>query len=125
MKKIIGILVVTLSISTFAADTNVSTNKNSNSSTTIETVTFDLTVSDNINQKKRSEVSALVREYEIKQALIDLDIQDIDLKIHREMLGETPNLKTINNLIDKKSKLIGELEKNIFEINFKVKEILS
>lgn len=125
MKKIIGILVVALSISTFAIDTNIPKEQNVGSSTTIETMTFDLTVSDNINQNKRSEVSALVKEYEIKQALIDLDIQDIDLKIHREMLGETPNLKTINNLIDKKSKLIGELEKNIFEINFKVKEILS
>lgn len=125
MKKIIGILVVALSMSTFAADTSIPKEQNTGSSTTIETVTFDLTVSNNINQKKRSEVSALVREYEIKQALIDLDIQDIDLKIHREMLGENPNLKTINKLIDKKSKLIGELKKNIFEINFKVKEILS
>lgn len=125
MKKIIGILVVVLSMSTFAQDTNISKEQNKVNSTAVETVTFDLTVSNIISQEKKSEVNALVREYEIKQALIDLDIQDINLKIHREMLSENPNLKAINNLVDKKSKLIGELEKNMFEINFKVKEMLS
>ena len=40
------------------------------------------------------------------------------------MLGDTPNLEAINNLIDKKSKLISQLEKNAFEVIFKINDAL-
>ena len=66
----------------------------------------------------------MVQSFEQKQATIQLDIKEINLKIHREMLGDTPNLEAINNLIDKKSKLISQLEKNAFEVIFKINDAL-
>lgn len=122
MKKIIGILAVVLSTSMYAQNT---TQTNVVQPTAVvESVTLKVSHSNQLTEEQRNELNSLVKSFEQKQIMIQLDIKEINLKIHREMLEDTPNLKAINNLIDKKSKLISQLEKNVFEVNFKINDVL-
>lgn len=122
MKKIIGILVVVLSTSMYAQ--NTSQTNVVQPTTVVESVTLKVSHSNQLTEEQRNELNSLVKSFEQKQTMIQLDIKEINLKIHREMLEDTPNLKAINNLIDKKSKLISQLEKNVFEVNFKINDVL-
>jgi len=124
MKKTIGILALVISTSIFAQDTDTP-QTNIQPTATIESLTLRISPPSNISAEQRSEAATLIQDFEIGQAKLELDITEINLKIHREMLKNEPNLKAINNLIDKKSKYISQLEKNVFEINFKIHELLS
>jgi len=123
MKKIIGILLLVISTSMFAQDTD--TSQTNMQPAAAESVILKVSPPSGLSAEQELEVSTLIQKFEISQALIELDIKDINLKIHREMLDDKPSLKAINNLIDKKSKLVCQLEKNVFEINFKIHELLS
>ncbi len=122
MKKIIGILMVVLTTSIFAQEASPKTNQ---PTATVEKVT--LKVSSNSRQltaEEQREVHSIVKAFEEKQTLAHIEITEINLNIHKEMLQEDPNLKAINKLIDKKSKLLAQMEKNAFEVNFKINNLL-
>lgn len=123
MKKIIGILMVVLATSIFAQED--SQPKTGQPTATVERVT--LKVSNNSRQltaEEQKELHSILKTFEEKQTLTQIEITEINLNIHREMLEEDPNLKAINKLIDKKSKLLAQMEKNAFEVNFKINNLL-
>ena len=122
MKKIIGILMVVLATSIFAQDTPQP--NPGHATATVERVTLKVSNSRQLTTEEQRELHSIVKAFEEKQALAQIEVTEINLNIHKEMLEETPNLKTINKLIDKKSKLLAQLEKNVFEINFKIHNLL-
>ena len=122
MKKTIGIIMVVLSTSIFAQDTPQT--KVDQPVTRVERVTVQVSASRQLTGEQQSEFYSIVQSFKQKQSLVELDIREVNLKIQKEMLQDSPSLKTINNLIDKKAKLVAQLEKNVFEANFKINSIL-
>ncbi|GLI55977.1 hypothetical protein PM10SUCC1_14910 [Propionigenium maris DSM 9537] len=121
MKKIIGILMVVLTTSIFAQETQP---KAEQATAVVERVSVKVSNSRQLTAEEQREFHSIVKAFEEKQTLAQLEVKEINLKIHREMLGEDPNLKTINKLIDKKAKIVAQMEKDLFEVNFKIHNLL-
>jgi len=121
MKKIIAVLALVVSAGAFAQGySNFHGNNSSNRghdhrgvmSQQIETLT----------QEEQKEFSELQSKHRSQMRAAMLDIKDVNLKIQREMLAETPNQKNINKLIDEKSKLQAEKQKDMLNYRLEMKE---
>ncbi len=121
MKKTIGILMVVLATSIFAQDSKPKTEQGT---AVVERVSVQVSNSRQLTTEEQREFYSIVNAFEEKQALAQLEVKEINLKIHREMLEEDPNLKTINKLIDKKFRIVAQMEKDLFEVNFKINNLL-
>lgn len=121
MKKIICILALLSSVAVFSEETPPPVTK---VNTTVESVNLTISHSGLLTQDQKSSLNDLVKDFEREQSGLELGIREINLKIEKELLSDNPNLKIINKLIDEKSELIAQMEKNTFDARFKAEDIL-
>ena len=121
MKKIIAVLALVVSAGAFAQGYsnfhgNNSTNMGHRHRGAMAQQVENLTLEE---QKEFSELQSQHRD-EMRETM--LDIKEINLMIQREMIAENPNQKSINKLIDEKSKLQAEKQKDMLKYRLEMKE---
>lgn len=122
MKKIIAVLAVVASTGAFAQGysnyhRNNSSGVNHNHRGGMMTQQVE-----NLTPEQQKEFSKLHGKHRDSMRTAMLDIKDVNLKIQREMLAETPNQKNINKLIDEKSKLQAKKQKDALNYRLEMKE---
>lgn len=125
MKKIIGILALTLSAAAFAqSDTVDQPLQNSN----IENMPMQgnmggmMQQMNNLTTEQQSEFNELHSKKIKENQKLMLDIQGLNLKIQREMSTDKPNQKKIDKLIDQKTKLQAQQQKDMMNFRIDMKE---
>lgn len=121
MKKIIAVLAVVVSAGAFAQGYsnyhgNNGVNRGHNHSGVMSQQIESLTPEE---QREFSELQSAHRD-DMRAAM--LDIKEINLKIQREMLADTPNQKNISRLIDEKTKLQARKQKDALNYRLEMKE---
>ncbi len=121
MKKIIAVLALVVSAGAFAQGYSNfhgsnSGNRGHNHRGAMAQQVENLTLEE---QKEFSELQSQHRD-EMRETM--LDIKEINLMIQREMISENPSQKNINKLIDEKSKLQAEKQKDMLKYRLEMKE---
>ena len=119
MKKTVAVLAVVLSTGAFArghmyssSNTGMQHNKGQIMQKHIE----------NLTEEQQIEFNELHGKHMRENQKIMLDVEEINLKTQREMLGEKPNQSNLNKLIDEKSKIMAQKEKKNLEFRLQMKE---
>jgi hypothetical protein len=76
----------------------------------------------NLSPEQKKAYHAIHEKHMAKMKKITLDIKEIDIQIKKEMLNENADSKKINRLIDKKSILLADKEKEMLKFKIEVKE---
>jgi len=116
MKKIVAILAVVVSAGAFAQTMDHSAyGSMGNNGGMMQQV-------NNLTPEQQVEFNTLhAKQMKEKQKLM-LDIKEVNLKIQREMTADTPNQKNIDKLIDQKSKLQAQNQKEMLKFRLDMKE---
>jgi len=112
MKKIILILAVTLSIGALAQG---GIGHNMSGSGSLHNGRGMMMQVENLTPEQQVEFDELHDEYRTEMQRSMLDIEEVNLKIQREMAADKPDQKNINKLIDQKTKLQSEHQKEMKE----------
>lgn len=119
MKKIIAVLAIVVSAGAYAQGySNTHGNHPSNS----HRGSMMSQQMENLTPEQQEEFSKLYNKQTNKMRRSMLDIKEINLKIQKEMLAETPNQKNINKLIDQKSNLQAQRQKDVLNYKIDMKE---
>lgn len=127
MKKIIAVLAVVVSAGAFAQTMDHSAHQNHRSNTQRDHSAHQnhggmMSQIDNLTPEQQAEYNELHAEHRSEMQRSMLDIKEVNLKIQKEMLAETPNQKNINKLIDQKSKIQAENQKSMLNFRLEMKE---
>lgn len=122
MKKIIAVLAVVASTGAFAQGYSNYHGNNSGRMNHNQRGGMIAQQIESLTPEEQREFSELHDQHRDEMRAAMLDIKEINLKIQREMLAETPNQKNINKLIDEKSKLQAKKQKNALNFRLKMKE---
>ncbi len=120
MKKIIAVLAVVASTGAFAQ--GYSNYHGNNSARMNHDHRVTMMQVENLTPEKQKEFSELHSKHRDEMRAAMLNIKEINLKIQREMLAETPNQKNIDRLIDEKSKLQTKKQKDALNFRLEMKE---
>jgi len=77
---------------------------------------------ENLTPEQQTEFNKIHDEHMIRMRRSMLDIREINLKIEKEMIGDKPNEKNINKLIDEKARLQAEHQKSGLRFRLDMKE---
>lgn len=127
MKKIIAVMAVVISAGAFAnghMNHSENNNKNNNHNTHSKggckgQMTQQL---ESLTAEQQEEFKILHEEHMDSMRLTKLNMKEIDLQIQKEMLAENPNQTNLNKLIDKKSNLNAEMQKERLNFKLEMKE---
>ena len=127
MKKLIAIMAVVISAGAFANGhmNNSESNKKNNNHNTHNKggckgqMTKQL---ESLTAEQQEEFNALHKEHMDSMKLVSLNMKEINLQIEKEMLAENPNQTNLNKLIDKKSNLQAEMQKERLSFKLEMKE---
>ncbi|GLI55249.1 hypothetical protein PM10SUCC1_07640 [Propionigenium maris DSM 9537] len=122
MKKIIAVLAVVVSTGAFAQGYSNYHGNNSSRMNHNHRGSMITQQVENLTPEQQKEFSELHSKHRDRMRAAMLDIKDVNLKIQREMLAETPNQKNINKLIDEKSKLQAKKQKDALNYRMEMKE---
>lgn len=122
MKKIIAVLAVVASTGAFAQGFSNYHGNNSSGVNHNHRGGMMTQQVENLTPEQQKEFSELHGKHRDSMRAAMLDIKDVNLKIQREMLAETPNQKNINKLIDEKSKLQAKKQKDALNYRLEMKE---
>lgn len=118
MKKTIMILTAVISVGVLARGTGYHMNgTGSMSGSRGMMVQYD-----NLTEQQQTEFNKLHTEHRNDMHRSMLDIKEIDLQIQKELLAEKPDQKKIDSLIDKKTKLNAQHQKDMLEFRLQMKE---
>ncbi len=124
MKKTILILALMLSTAAFSQSQLVdhsSHNKTEVKSENVEKTAMMDQIS-SLSPDKQKEYQSSHKKHMITMKKIMLDIKEIDIQIKKEMLNESVDTKKIVRLIDRKSILLADKEKEMLKFKIEAKE---
>ena len=75
-----------------------------------------------LTPEQQAEFNELHAKHRNKMQRSMLDIREINLKIQKEMLTDKPNQKNIDKLVDQKSKLQAQHQKDMLKFRLEMKE---
>ncbi len=125
MKKLIGILALTTSALTFAQNGNINQTAQMNNTNTMpmqRQMGGMMQQMNNLTPEQQAEYNELHGKHRSAMQKSMLEMKEINLKIQKEMLAEKPNQRNINRLVDQKSKLQAQKQKDILKFRLEVKE---
>jgi len=119
MKKTVAVLAVVLSTGAFARG-----HMNSSSNTGMQHNNGQMMQNhlETLTEEQQIEFNELHGKHMRENQKIMLDVEEINLKTQREMLGEKPNQSNLNKLIDERSKIMAQKEKKNLEFRLQMKE---
>ncbi len=124
MKKLIGILALTVSAAAFAqsgVDQPVQ-NAGIGNMPMNEQMGGMMMQMNSLTQEQQGEFNELHSKQIKRNQKLMLDIQEVNLKLQREMSADTPNQKKVDKLIDQKVKLQTQQQKGMMDFRIKMKE---
>ncbi len=77
---------------------------------------------ENLTPEQQAEFNELHAKHRNDMQRPMLDIKEINLKIQKEMLADKPNQKNIDKLVDQKSKLQAQHQKDMLKFRLEMKE---
>ncbi len=77
---------------------------------------------DNLTDDQKLEVQSLRDTHRREMRAQRLNIEEINIKIEKELLNDKPNTTTIDKLIDQKSEYKAEMEKSALDFRLMMKE---
>ncbi len=77
---------------------------------------------ENLTPEQQAEFNELHAKHRNDMQRSMLDIREINLKIQKEMLADKPNQKNIDKLVDQKSKLQAQHQKDMLKFRLEMKE---
>jgi len=78
----------------------------------------------NLTPEQQKEFQEIMNTHMMENRKLMLEMRSIDLEIEKEMLKDKPNKKTIDNFIDKRSRLHSDMYKNMLKSRMEIKEKL-
>ncbi len=76
----------------------------------------------NLTPEQQAEYNELHGKHRAAMQKSMLEMKEINLKIQKEMLAEKPNQRNINRLVDQKSKLQAQKQKDMLKFRLEVKD---
>ncbi len=125
MKKLIGILALTTSALAFAQNGNMNQTAQMNNTNTMpmqRQMGGMMQQMNNLSPEQQDEYNELHGKHRAAMQKDMLEMKEINLKIQKEMLAEKPNQRNINRLVDQKSKLQAQKQKDMLKFRLEVKE---
>ena len=120
MKKLIAVLaVVAVSTGAFAQDHSAHTGQQGTEGMQKNNMMNQMNSLTETQQKELTEMKAKQMTNHKKTML---DIKEVNIQIEKEQLAEKPSQRKINQLIDKKSKLMAQSQKDSLKFKIDVKE---
>ncbi|WP_319370681.1 hypothetical protein [uncultured Ilyobacter sp.] len=124
MKKMLIIGILALSATSFANSASV--DHSSHNKTEIKSENTEksgmMNQINNLSPEQQKEYHAIHEKHMAKTKKNMLDLKEIDIQIQKEMLNEKTDSKKIDRLIDKKSILLADKEKEILKFKIEMKE---
>ncbi len=77
---------------------------------------------DNLTPEQQAKFNDLHSKQMKENQKLMLDIQEVNLKIQREMASDNPNQKNIDRLIDQRTKLQAQHQKDMLRFRLEMKE---
>ncbi|MCS5422902.1 MULTISPECIES: hypothetical protein [Psychrilyobacter] len=119
MKKLIAVLAVVVSAGAFAQDNSAPKINQGASGMQGNNMMSQM---NSLTLEQQKEFNEMKTTQMVKNKKVMLDIKEINIKIQKEQIAEKPNQKKIGQLIDKKSKLQAQQQKDSIKFNIDVKE---
>jgi Spy/CpxP family protein refolding chaperone len=121
MKKMLIIGILALSATSFANSASVDHSAHNNTEIKSEKSGM-MNQIHNLSPEQQKEYHAIHEKHMAKTKKIMLDLKEIDIQIQKEMLNEKSDSKKIGRLIDKKSILQADKEKEMLKFKLEVKD---
>ncbi|ADO84588.1 Spy/CpxP family protein refolding chaperone [Ilyobacter polytropus] len=124
MKKMLIIGILALSATSFANSASVDHSAHNKTEIKSENTKKSgmMNQINNLSAEQQKEYHAIHEKHMSKTKNIMLDIKEINIQIQKEMLNEKSDSKKIARLIDKKSILQADKEKEMLKFKIEVKE---
>lgn len=125
MKKLIGILALTISALAFAQNGNMNQTAQMNNTNTMPTqrqMGGMMQQMNNLSPEQQAEYNELHGKHRAAMQKSMLEMKEINLKIQKEMLAEKPKQRSLNRLVDQKSKLQAQKQKSMLKFRLEMKE---
>lgn len=127
MKKIIAVLAVVVSAGAFAQTVDHSAHQGHGNNRQMDHSAHQnhggmMNQINSLTPEQQTEYNELHAKHRVVMQKSMLEMKEINLKIQKEMLAEKPNQKNINKLIDQKSKLQADKQKDMLKFRLDMKE---
>lgn len=122
MKKLIAVLAVVVSAGAFAQDNSAQQMNQGSPEMNGNGMMSKMNQMNILTEAQQKEFNEMKTAQMLKNKKIMLDIKEVNIQIQKEQIAEKPNQRKIGQLIDKKSKLQAQNQKDSLKFNIDVKE---
>ncbi len=127
MKKIVAVLAVVVSAGAFAQTMDHSAHGSMGNSGQMDHSAHQnhggmMQQMNNLTPEQQAEYNELHGKHRAAMQKSMLEMKEINFKIQKEMLAEKPNQSNINRLVDQKSKLQAQKQKDMLKFRLEMKE---
>lgn len=122
MKKLIAVLAVVVSAGAFAQDNSAQQMNQGSPEMNKNGMMSEMNQINTLTETQQKEFNEMKTAQMLKNKKIMLDIKEVNIEIQKEQIAEKPNQRKIGQLIDKKSKLQAQNQKDSIKFNIDVKE---
>ncbi|UUV20026.1 hypothetical protein NRK67_16710 (plasmid) [Fusobacteria bacterium ZRK30] len=122
MKKLIAVLAVVVSAGAFAQDNSPQQMNQMSSEMNGNGMMSKMNQMNSLTETQQKELTEMKSKQMTNHKKTMLDIKEVNIQIEKEQLAEKPNQRKINQLIDKKSKLMAQSQKDSLKFKIDVKE---